>query len=229
MPGKLKVDFHTHTCDDPKDYINFRAEQLIDRAAQLGFDALAITNHDVVTDNRKLEEYAAARGVLLIPGTELTLSGKHVLLINPNPKVIPKMQRLEGLAAIKDEACLVIAPHPYYPGFKCLRSKLERHLSLFDAIELSFFYNHFLNPNKKAIEIARLSGKPLVGNSDCHNIWQLGATYTIVEAEKDIRSIIRAVKQGKTEIVTTPLPFMTMARVALNFALGDRLKIHLRI
>ncbi len=225
----IKVDFHTHTADDPKDYINFSGEQLIDRAAQLGFHALAITNHDIVTTGRRLEDYAVARGILLIPGAELTLSGKHVLLINPEPGAISKIHRLEDLAAARSDSTLVIAPHPYYPGLKCLRSKLKAYVSLFDAIEFSFFYNHFLNCNKSAIQVARQYGKPLIGSSDCHNIWQLGITYTLVDAEPSIPSIIKAVKGGKTEVVTTPLPFLTMARVALNFALGDRLKIHIRV
>lgn len=229
MSKKLKVDFHTHTADDPKDYINFSAEKLIDRAARLGFDALAITNHDVVTLNRDIEKYANERGLLLIPGVELTLSKKHILLINPDPDTIPSLHKLEDLKRIRSASNLVIAPHPFFPGFKCLGRKLETHLTLFDAIEYSFFYNHLINRNRKALRLAGDSNKPLVGDSDCHNIWQIGYTYTLVEAEKNIPSIVAAVKQGRTEVVTTPLPVPTMARVAVNFALGDRLKIHLRI
>lgn len=220
---------HAHSADDPKDYIDFSAKKLIDRAAELNFNALAITNHDIITNTPELEDYAASRGILLIPGAELTLSGRHVLLLNPEGGIIPKINFLEELADLKGGSTLIIAPHPYYPGLKCLRSKLESHLSLFDAIEFSFFYNHFFNCNRKAIQIAQHYGKPLVGNSDCHNLWQLGYTYTLVEAEKNIPSIVGAVKEGKTEVVTTPLPAWIMARVALNFALGDRLKIHLRV
>ncbi len=226
---KIKIDFHTHTSDDPQDYINFSAEELVDRAARLGFDALAITNHDVVTNRPKLEEYAAARSVLLVPGAELTLSGKHVLLINPEADSLRSLRKLEDLEKIRNSSNLVIAPHPFFPGLKCLGRKLEAYLPLFDAIEYSFFYNDLVNRNKKAVCLANRANKPLVGDSDCHNIWQLGITYTHVEAEKNIPSIIRAVKQGKIEVVTTPLPLVTMARVAINFALGDRLKIHIRI
>lgn len=225
----MKVDFHVHTADDPKDYINFSAEQLIDRAAQLGFDALAITNHDLITTNPTLEAYASSRGVLLIPGAELTLSGKHVLLLNPEPQMLSKIETLDDLVPARRELSLIIAPHPYYPGFKCLRSKLEAYLAVFDAIEFSFFYNHFLDFNQRAVELAQDHGKPLVGDSDCHNLWQLGSTFTLVEAEKNIPSIIRAVKEGKTKVMTTPLPLLTMARVSLNFVLGDRLKIHIRL
>jgi predicted metal-dependent phosphoesterase TrpH len=229
MAKMLKVDFHTHTSDDPQDYINFSSEQLIDRAAHLGIDAVAITNHDVVTFSRELEEYAAERGVLLIPGVELTLSNKHVLVINPDFRRAPDSRSLEDLAGIRSSANLIIAPHPFYPGFKCLRSKLVEHSELFDAVEFSFYYNHLINRNKKAVRFARTHGKPLVGSSDSHNIWQIGTTYALVEAEKNIPSIISAVKDGKVQVSTVPLSLLTMMRVAVNFALGDRLKIHLRI
>jgi predicted metal-dependent phosphoesterase TrpH len=229
MARKLKVDFHTHTSDDPKDYIDFSAEQLIDRAAERGLDALAITNHDVITFSRELEDYAADRGVLLLPGVELTLSNKHVVVLNPDIRKAEDFRSLDDLAAIRNNGNLIIAPHPFYPGSRCLKSKLEEHINSFDAVEFSFFYNHFINPNKKAVEIAGASGKPLVGSSDCHNIWQVGFTYSLVEAEKTIPSLIKAVKEGRVEVATTPLSMLAMFRVGINWVLGDKLRVHLRI
>ncbi len=222
----MKVDFHIHTSADPKDYIDFNNEELIDRASSLGFDAVAITNHDAVTFSPELEQYAADRGVLLIPGAELTLSGKHVLVINPEPGTESGLRTLEDLAKIRSSRNLIIAPHPFYPGLKCLRSKLEKYASLFDAVEFSFFYNHLIDRNKKALRTAKEFGKPLVGTSDCHNLWQFGFTYSLVEAEKNVPSIIAAVKAGKVSVATTPLPLPTMMRVAANWFLNDRLHIH---
>ncbi len=229
LSKKLKVDFHTHTADDPEDYINFTSEELIDRAAGLGYDAIAITNHNVVTNRPGLADYAAARGVLLLPGVELTLSGKHVVVVNPPFAQNPGLTSLDELAAVRGDTSLVIAPHPFYPGLKCLWSKLTRYIDGFDAVEFSFFYSRQINRNKRAVEVARESGKPLVGSSDCHNIWQVGFTYSLVEAERNIPSIIAAVKAGRVEVGTTPLSLPQMFRIALNFALGDRLHIHLRI
>jgi predicted metal-dependent phosphoesterase TrpH len=225
----LKIDFHTHTSDDPKDYISYGSEELIDRASALGYDALAITNHDVVTGSRDLAKYADAKGILLIPGVELTLSNKHVLVINPPFRRNPGIRTIEELAGIRTDSSLVIAPHPFYPGFKCLWSRLVDHISLFDAIEFSFFYSRLINRNKPAVDVARAARKPLVGSSDCHNIWQVGLTYSVVHAEKNIPSIIAAVKAGKVEVGTTPLSMPNMLRIAVNFALGDRLGIHFRI
>lgn len=226
---RLKVDFHTHTGDDPKDYIDFSSEQLIDRAAERGFDALAITNHNVVTFNRELEEYAADRDILLIPGVELTLSNKHVVIVNPDFREAEDFRSLDDLAGIRNDRNLIIAPHPFYPGFRCLGSDLETHIDSFDAVEFSFFYNHLINPNKKAVAAADHHRKPLVGSSDCHNIWQVGYTYSLVEAERTIPSIITAVKKGRVEVATTPLSMRAMFRVGVNWILGDKLRVHLRI
>ena len=66
----LKVELHSHTSDDPVDRIPYSAFQLIDRAATLGYDALAITLHERRLDPRHLASYAADRGLVLIPGIE---------------------------------------------------------------------------------------------------------------------------------------------------------------
>ncbi|MEW5901776.1 MAG: PHP-associated domain-containing protein, partial [Acidobacteriota bacterium] len=79
------------------------------------------------------------------------------------------------------------------------------------------------------VALARAHSKPLVGSSDCHNIWQVGYTFTLVEAEKDIPSILAAVKEGKVEVATSPLSLAAMTRVAFNWVLGDKLRVHLRI
>ena len=228
MSQKLKIDLHTHTAEDPYEKINYSAFQLIDRASHEGFDALAITNHNLVTYNKELARYAENKGILLIPGIEATFSKRHVLIINPDFKKSPFNRPLKDLAKIKNEENLIIAPHPFFPTSKSLKSDLLSHLVYFDAIEFSFYYNHFINRNKKAVIVANQYKIPLVGTSDCHNIRQLGTSYTLVEAEKELLSIIEAIKKGKTEVRTSPLSFMAMFRIAMNFYLFHRQKDRLK-
>ena len=78
----LKVELHTHTADDPEDTIPHTTFELIDRAAALEYDALAITLHDHQLDLKPFARYAAERGITLIPGVERTIEGRHVLLLN---------------------------------------------------------------------------------------------------------------------------------------------------
>ena len=98
MSPKLKVDLHTHTAEDPYEKISYNAFQLIDRASHEGFDALAITNHNVVTYNKELVKYAENKGILLIPGIEATFSMGHVLIINPDFKISPFNRPINDLA-----------------------------------------------------------------------------------------------------------------------------------
>jgi predicted metal-dependent phosphoesterase TrpH len=135
----LKIDFHIHTGEDPKDrYIRYSAKQLIKKAAVYQFDAIAITNHEVVTYTDELREYAERRGILLIPGVEMRVEGKHVLIVNYR-KSYPKNLKLKDLRACVGEDALIIAPHPFYPRHHCLQETLEEHIALFDAIEYSHF------------------------------------------------------------------------------------------
>lgn len=226
MVQKLKVDFHTHTSEDPYESIDYDAFQLIDRASELRFDALAITNHDTLTYNTDLAEYARAKEILLVPGTEAHFSNKHVLILNPSFRKIPLGKSLEDLKEIKSETSLIAAPHPFFPSTQSLKSDLISHLSLFDAIEYSHFYNHLINCNKKGVRAALRTKIPLMGSSDCHALRQLGTTYSLVEAEKEPLSLIEAVKKGKIEVFTTPLSLLTMLKIALRLFGRRWAKVH---
>lgn len=225
MKQTLKVDLHVHTGEDPYEKITYSAYELIDRACEQEFDVIAITNHNTVTYDHEIASYAEQKGVLLLAGMEGTFSRKHVLIINPICQKISRKLTLEDLTRHKREESLIIAAHPFYPSSTTLKSLLHEYIFLFDAIEFCHCYNHLMNFNKKAIQAASLYKKPLIGTSDSHQIWQFGKTYTLVEAEKDPFSVIQAVKEGKVEIVTTPLSFSSLLRVTMNFFISHTLKI----
>lgn len=218
----LKVDLHIHTAEDRSDIISYDAYRLIDRAAELNFDAIAITNHNFILNDRKIENYAEKNNILLIPGMEATLSNKHVLLINPEFKVKPRNYSLQDLPRIKSTNNLIIAPHPFFPQFRSLKAQVFPWLPYFDAVEFSHFYNALVNCNKKAVALAQQNNMPLIGTSDCHFFYEFGTTYSLIDAKKDTSAIIEAVKNGRLEIVSTPLSVFTMGRVALT-ALALRL------
>ena len=79
----LKVDFHLHTADDPLDRVGHTARELILKAEDEGFDVISVTNHDRLTFSPDLFDFARERGLLLIPGIEMTVEGRHVLVLNP--------------------------------------------------------------------------------------------------------------------------------------------------
>jgi predicted metal-dependent phosphoesterase TrpH len=201
----LKVELHSHTADDPHDRIPYSTHQLIDRAAELGYHALAVTLHDRQLDTRRFEDYAQARGIVLIPGIERTIEGKHVLLLNFSQGA-EAVQSFDDLARLRQrEDGLVVAPHPFFPHPSCLRGVLERNAVLFDAVEWNAMFTGSVNFNHAAECWARRHGKPVVGNGDVHRLRQLGNTFSLVEAEPTAAAICSAIKAGRVRVQARPL------------------------
>jgi predicted metal-dependent phosphoesterase TrpH len=201
----LKVELHSHTADDPHDAIPYSATDLIDNAAALGYDALAITLHDRQLDIAKLRPYAAERGLVLIPGIERTIEGKHVLLINYETGT-EDVRTFADLARLKQRGRgLVVAPHPFFPSRSCLWTYLDRYKDLFDAVECNAMFTRQANFNLAAERWALREGKPVVGNGDIHRLRQLGTTYSQVDADRDADAICEAIAAGRVSVVAQPL------------------------
>ena len=205
---KFKVQFHVHTKQDPVDNIKHTEKQKIDHAAKLGYDALAITCHNVVIFNEDLKKYAEEKRILLIPAIEKSVERKHVLILNADVEA-QKIQTFNDLRLYKKNhpECFIIAAHPYYPGWISLHKKLEEHIDIFDAIEYSWYHSKRINQyNHKAIKTAEKHNLPMVGTSDNHLMRYFDHTYSIIEAkEKTIESIFQAMKEKKVTFISHDL------------------------
>lgn len=221
----LKVELHTHTADDPVDRIPHSTEALINRAADLGYDALAITLHEQQLDLGPWMHLAASRGLLLIPGLEQTIEGKHVLLINFSRRA-EQVETFADLADLKrEERGLVIAPHAFFPGSTCLgRQLMDRHAGLFDVVEYNAMFAAGVNFNRPAERWARLHGCPMVGNGDVHRLQQLGSTYSMVDAAPEPDAICNAIKAGRLLVKARPLSWATTISLASQLLIVESVR-----
>jgi len=203
----LKAELHTHTCDDPCDRIPHTAKELVDRAAELGYHVLAVTLHDHLFDIAPVRAYATQRGIVLVHGIECTVEGRHVLLLNFSERA-GTVKTFADLALLRsaEPSGLVIAPHPFYPLSMCVGSMLDQHAELFDAVEINAMYTLWIDFNPRARAWAAAHGKPLVGNGDIHRLAQLGTTYSLIDADANPESICEAIRAGRVEVRTVPLP-----------------------
>jgi predicted metal-dependent phosphoesterase TrpH len=214
----LKVDLHLHTAEDPADNIAHDALALVDRAVHRGFDALAITLHDRQFADPRVFDYARERGITLLSGIERTVEGRHVLLIN-FPPAAEQVRTFQDVAALKAVSNgVVIAPHPFFPNHRCLGSRMDEHADLFDAVEWSYFWTTAINFNWRAEHWARKHGKTLVGNSDAHDLRQLGRTYSLIFAEPGVDAICDAIRRGRVSVQTSPVPVLELAQVLMGMA-----------
>jgi len=216
----LKIELHTHTDEDPADLIAHSTRDLIDRAVALGYGGLAITLHDRYFDPAPHAEYARERNLVLMAGIERTIGSRHVLLIN-FPARVAAVRSFDDIAALKQETTgLVVAPHPFYPIPSALGTDLERHAGVFDAVEVNAMYTRALDFNRRAISWARSRGKPLVGNTDLHLLEQMGSTYSLVDSEPEPDAICAAIRAGRVEVRTEPLPTLRAAQLFTRMSWG---------
>jgi predicted metal-dependent phosphoesterase TrpH len=208
----LKSDLHIHTKGDPVDGIKYSPKKLIDYAAKLNFKILAITNHHSIHYDSLLADYAKKKGILLIPGMETRIGNKEVLLLNIKKPV--KLEKFSDLEKLRKENVVVVAPHSFYPGKFCLQEKLIENINYFDLIEYCHFYTHFIkNYNNQAVKIAKKYKKPLIGNSDAHNLFQINHTYSFIDADMNIDSVLESLRKGKVKVQTKPLSPLIFSRI----------------
>lgn len=192
----------------------YSAKQLIDHCARLGYDVIAFTLHNKAGTTKDMIAYAKKKGILLISGIEATIEGAHVIVLNVNDAECRKLKSFDDLRRLKTEKdIVVIAPHPYFPSGVCLKNRLAENIDVFDAVEYSHFYTYLVNFNKKAMRIAVKYDKPIIGTSDCHRLYQVGYTYTVLDCRKNLKDVLEAVRKGNGGVVSVPFPMLKMIRV----------------
>jgi hypothetical protein len=210
----LRGDFHHHISADPLDghFVPHSAGELVDHAAAVGLNVLAITCHESVPYEADICRYAAERGVLVLRGMEATVDGHHVLLLNFR-EFPPGVCTMQEIAERKTDEALVVAPHPFYPIGLGMGDTLVRYPRIFDAVEFSGMYTALTKQfNRRAQRYAATAGMPVLGNSDTHFLWQLGRTLTLIDADAEPRAVVAAIRRGRVRLVTRPLSWAHVVR-----------------
>src|SRR2546421_10498195 len=88
------VELHCHSAYSFLDGAS-QPEELAARAAELGYEALALTDHDGVSGSLEFAQAAKAFGIRPITGAEVTLAGgAHVTLLVETPRGYANLCRL---------------------------------------------------------------------------------------------------------------------------------------
>ena len=205
----IKVDLHIHTLDDPKDVIDYSAHQLLERARELGFGALAITLHDAVFDRAEVYADAAAMGILLIPAAEMRLEGADVIVLNVTPEEAARLRDFADLRELRmkrGDSIFTFAPHPFYLLGGSIGRRLLDEIDCFDGIELCHFHKGLMNPNWQAARVAQRFNKPLIATSDAHRLHAFGRHYTSIPRPAHLtpEAVFSALRSQSMHLVSPP-------------------------
>lgn len=189
------------------DVIDHSAADLLHRAAELGFHAIAITLHSHVLSRPELFALAERLGLLLIPSAEMRLEGADVVVMNISEEEAGSLQKLEDLRELRrrrGQSVLIFAPHPYYLVGGSIGDRVEQYIDCFDAIEYCHFHTRWLNLNRSAVVLAERFQKPLLATSDAHRLDFFGDHYSLVSVRPrpSIDELFDAVRAGRLERVS---------------------------
>lgn len=99
----MPIDLHTHSTSSDG---SLTPAQLVDLAATVRLDAVALTDHDTLDGISEARAAADRRGIELIPGVELSLAwdrgGMHMLVLWLEPTSGPLQDRLAELQVARN-------------------------------------------------------------------------------------------------------------------------------
>jgi len=209
----LKIDLHVHTVYSYDSLITLK--DLFFYAKKRGLDGVAITDHDRIDGAIKI---AKETDFLIVPGIEISSLNGHIIGLNVDELVPPKLSVDETLDRIHEAGGMAIACHP----ITFFKESLKGHISSrFDAIEVinssAFPFDYSV---RRSEEIALRLGISRVAGSDAHYGPEVGYAYTLVDAEFGVEEIVTAIRKGLCSPYGKAIP-LTM-RIKKEFLLLKR-------
>lgn len=196
---KFKIDLHVHSHYSTDSIIT--PKEIVSYAKKRGLDSVAITDHGRIDGALKIAKEA---DILIIPGMEIECLDGHVLGLNLQEKVPPKLTNAEAVERIHEVGGIAIACHP--SAF--LKAKLKNYAnSKFDAVEIinasAFPFSYSVRCSQRIASELRVGG---VGGSDAHCGQEIGYAYTIVDAEATADAVVEAISKGACQAFGRAIP-----------------------
>jgi hypothetical protein len=208
----LICDLHVHT-NFSKDGES-SVEDILKRAEEVGLDVIAITDHDTIDGAKKA--LSCSTTVFVIPGIEVSTKQGHLIVLGVTEIIPSGLDVVDTVEIARKLGGLLILPHPYHVWRHGVARRKKAGMTVVDAIET--FNSRFIvgSANRKAARIAKKLEKPCVAGSDAHHAKFVGYGRTFVDAEKDISSILSAIRDGKVSCGGRQTPLRTYTHQSLN-------------
>jgi hypothetical protein len=196
----LRGNLHTHTTrsDGARD-----VQAVIDDYAARGYDYLMISDHDIYTSP---EDYTGwdSKGMVLIPGNEITRGGPHLLHVGADRFVAPAEDRQAVINAATEGAGFVIVNHPdWQEGFDHCSLDRLKGWSGYQGIEIYNGVIGRLNGSPYALrkwETLLTEGRRVWGyaNDDSHAAQDVAQGWNIVYArDRSPQAVVEALRTGR--------------------------------
>ena len=201
----VTIDPHVHS-DDSYDG-HEPIELILEHAAEIGLDAVVITDHDVIGESKRAAEIASEYGLIGIPGVEVSTAHGHLLAVGVERMPPRRRPYDETIEWIHDQGGVAIVPHPFQRSRHGVRQRnipvpdspdaaenatdiaaaetaaesdpgLDQSLIEVDAIEVFNAWLFTGYRNRRARRFAAEYGYPGIAASDAHDLAYVGRAFT---------------------------------------------------
>ncbi|GAB3414024.1 PHP domain-containing protein [Haloparvum alkalitolerans] len=206
----VRIDPHVHSEDSYDGHEP--VELILEHAADIGLDAVVITDHDTMSESLRAAELAPEYGLIGIPGVEVSTAHGHLLALGVEEMPPHRAPYDETVAWIHDHGGVAVVPHPFQRSRHGVR---RRHVPVpsdepdgaagdaaggdgdadaeapdrvpprrgVDAVEVFNAWLFTGYRNRKARRFATVHDLPGVAASDAHTLQYVGRAFTEVEIE----------------------------------------------
>ena len=215
----LSCDLHIHSTysQDGESDIS----SILKAAVACNLDVIAITDHNEISGAHEAVRcsHMLAPDLLIIPGVEVSTREGHIIALGVTEDIEMGLSVRETVKIIREMGGIAIAPHPFHRFRHGVGRRDKRALLDVDAIEVfnsRYIVGHTGSHNKRAYRFANLHNISKVAGSDAHHARYVGYGTTWVDAERNIQSVLDAIRCGKTRIDGKKTPFRSYTRQSVK-------------
>lgn len=193
----LKMDSHIHSEYSPDSLA--KIDDILKTAQSRNIDIIAISDHNTVDGTSEVLRKTKNTDILAIPSIEISSSLGHILGFGCEENIPRDLSPEDTIDRIHDLGGLAIVPHPYCFYRHGLLHKTDYKNLKIDAIEVKnarFIAGYC---NNKAKNLSKKENIPGLGASDAHYYKFVGDCYSLIDCEKDIDSVMKAIVKNNVE------------------------------
>jgi predicted metal-dependent phosphoesterase TrpH len=184
-----RYDLQVHTDASPCSGASPTA--VVDAAASIGLDGVAITDHDTLA-GVDAARAAAPDGFTVVPGLEVTTTAGHVLALDVEMPPEPG-DPLSVVEAIHDQDGVAVLAHPFDRLREHFAGDLAALAGVVDAVEAVNSRCLRRAYVRRARSFAAANDLPATGGSDAHFPMEVGRAYTVCAGDP-----AEAIRRGAT-------------------------------
>lgn len=191
----VKLDLHLHT-EGSRDCLS-DPEAVLERALELGYERIAITDHDRTHVALRMAEAHPDR---IIPGEEVkTGEGIDVIGLYLSEEIPKGTPAEDTIGRIREQGGIPYLPHPYAAGKGGGGEHADRLAALCDVVEVFNARLHSQKLNDRALDLALRHGKVRGAGSDAHTVGEVGNAHVVLpEHPNRPDALLAALEQART-------------------------------